>query len=802
MRISLNWLKEYVDLENIPANDIVQKLTMSGLEVEDYTDQSELYKNIIVAEVKDVQKHPNADKLTICKVFDGKEELQVICGAPNVEAGQKVVFASVGSLIPSGKLQIKKSKIRGVESNGMICAEDELLISEDHTGIMVLDKNLQPGTEISKALELDDVIMEIGVTPNRPDALSHIGVARDLAAIYNKELKYPSLSFKEIDEDINSVASVEIEDVNNCPRYAAKVVKDVVVKESPEWLKKKLTQIGLRPINNIVDVTNFIQHELGQPLHAFDLELLSQKKIIVRSTREKKKFITLDSKERELPVNTLMICDAEREVAVAGIMGGENSEITLSTKNILIESAYFNPSSIRRTSKNLQLSSDSSYRFERGTDYKNVVFAAERAAQLIAEISGGKICRGYIDAYPKRIEDRKVRLRFNSVKKHLGYDVPQEKIVSILNKLGFSEISQDANSLTVCVPGYRPDVEREIDLIEEIARIHGYDNIPTISKINITLGEKHDDSEFTDKLRESAISLGFNEMINNPLVPENHSKLGGNPIALANPLSADMAFLRTSLLPGALSTVSRNLNRGVKDLSLFEIGNVFQKLSDNSIQSFDDLIENQNIIFVLSGKESEKTWNSPEKWFDFYSLKGLLQAFIRKISLDNVLTDLYYSDVNSNYDLTFAKKYNSDIIGSGGKVKKQLLDLFDIDQDVYCFEFNLDELKHIPQLAKSFDEPLKYPKIIRDFAFIFDKSVNYGDVNSYILKHSSSLLKNVKLFDLFESDILGKGNKSMAFTLEFYDESRTLTEEEVEKDFNNLISKITKHFNASLRGSK
>ncbi|MBS4034959.1 MAG: phenylalanine--tRNA ligase subunit beta [Ignavibacterium sp.] len=802
MRISLNWLKDYVDLNGIPVSEIVHELTMSGLEVEDYTDQSELYRNIIVGEVKEVQKHPNADKLSVCKVFDGKDELQVICGAPNVEAGQKVVFASVGAVIPNGKIQLKKAKIRGVESHGMICAEDELLLSEDHSGIMVLDSQLYAGTEISRALGLDDVIMEIGVTPNRPDALSHIGVARDLAAIFNKELKYPALNYIESDYDINSLASIEIQDSTNCPRYVAKVVKDVQILESPNWLKKKITQIGLRPINNIVDVTNFILHELGQPLHAFDLDLLAGQKIVVKSTAQEKRFTTLDSKERNLPAETLMICDGEREVAIAGVMGGENSEISQSTKNILIESAYFNPSSIRKTSKKLQLSSDSSYRFERGTDFNNVLFAAERAAQLIAEVSGGKICKGSIDAYPVKLKNKEVQLRYNSVKKNLGYDIPQEKINNILYRLGFKELEKDENFLTLSIPGFRPDVEREIDLIEEIARIHGYDNIPTISKINITLGEKHDDSEFADKIRDAAISLGFYEMINNPLVSEQFSQLCGEPIALSNPLSEDMANLRTSLLPGVLSVVARNLNKGVKDLALFEIGNVFERLNNNKIDSFEDFNENQNIIFVLSGKETEKTWNSAEKMFDFYSLKGLLKTFIQKISLDNVLTDLYYSDVNSKYDLNFAFTYNSEPIGAGGKVKKQILQLFEIDQDVFCFEFNLDTLKQITALPKKFTEPLKYPKVIRDFAFIFDISVNYGDVNDYISKSSSSLLKKVDLFDIFESETLGAGKKSMAFTLEFFDESRTLTEEEVEKEFNDLIKKVSIEFSATLRGRK
>lgn len=801
MKVSLNWLKDYIDLNGISVADIVRDLTMAGLEVEDFVDQSELYKNIIVAEVKEVEKHPNADKLTVCKVFDGKSNQQVICGAPNVEAGQKVVFATVGSIIPQGKFEIKKAKIRGVESNGMICAEDELLLSDDHTGIMVLDSNLKPGSDISEALGLNDVILEIGVTPNRPDALSHIGVARDLAAIYGRDLIYPALSLTESDEDITPIASVEIEDKINCPRYVARVVKAVEIKESPEWLKNKLAQIGLRPINNIVDVTNFILHELGQPLHAFDLDLLSQRKIIVKSTTDIKKFTTLDSKQRELPAGTLMICDGEREVAIAGVMGGENSEITSSTKNILIESAFFNPSSIRRTSKYLQVSTDSSYRFERGTDFNNVLFAANRAAQLISEVAGGEICKGSIDEYPDPINEKEVTLRFSSIRRHLGYDVDQNRAESILSKLGFREIHKDQETITVLVPGFRPDVEREIDIIEEVARIHGYDNIPTISKISISLGEKHDDSEFTDAAREALISVGLFEMINNPLEPENYSRLNGDSLQLSNPLSADMAYLRTTLLSGALSTVSRNINHGVKDLSLFEIGNVFKQKNLQQIDSFSDFSENQNLIIVLSGKEVDKTWNQQEKYYDFYSLKGILKVFLQKISLDNVLTDLYYSDVKSNYDLFFEKSYNSGIIGGGGKVKKQVLDLFGINQDVFAFEFDIDGLRHLPKKVKKFVQPQKYPKIVRDFAFIFDTSVRYEVVRNFIVKNASSLLKNVSLFDLFESASLGDGKRSMAITLEFFDESRTLTEEEVEKDFNNLIEKITNEFNATLRGS-
>lgn len=800
MKISLNWLKEYIDLSGISTTEIVDKLTMSGLEVEDVVDENELYKNFIVAEVKSVAKHPNADKLSVCEVFDGKEILQVICGAPNVAAGQKVVFAPIGTIIPNGNFQIKKAKIRGIESNGMICAEDELLLSDDHSGIMVLDENLPAGKSISEALNLNDVIFEIAVTPNRPDALSHIGVARDLSAIFNRELRIPELNLKESKLKATDVASVEILDSENCPRYSAKVVLNVKIKESPEWLKNRLSKIGLRPINNVVDVTNFILHEIGQPLHAFDLDLLDRKKIIVKSTNEEKDFVTLDSKVRKLPKGTLMICDGNKEVAIAGIMGGENSEITSSTKNILIESAYFNPSSIRRTSKALQLITDSSYRFERGTDPSVTKYAAERAAQLISEISGGEIAEGIIDVYPALIERKEITLRYSRVTKILGYEISKEKIHQILSRLGIALKDLDENTLLASVPTFRPDLEREIDLIEEIARVNGYDNIPIVPKISITLEQKTDQQKFEDDVRNIISALGFFEMINNPLESEWEAKLSGNPITLANPQSAEMSCLRTSLLAGGLNSVKRNLNFGVKDMMLFEVGNVFSKKSYVEINSFDDISERQNLIIILSGRDEEKSWNTSEKYFDFYSLKGFVNSFIHKISLDNQLTDLYYSSENEIYSYYYTKNYNNQVVGIGGKVKKDVLNKFDINQDVFVFELDLTALKQITPESRKYIEPPKYPKVIRDFAFIFDKKVQYLDVKNFILEKASKLLKKVELFDIFESESLGPDKKSMAFTLEYFDESRTLTEDEVEKDFNYLIAEISKKFNAKLRG--
>ncbi len=800
MKISLSWIKEFVDLKDISTDEIISKLTMSGLEVEDVVDQSNLYRNFIVGFVKETAKHPNADKLTICKVFDGKDDLQVICGASNVQSGQKVVFAPIGTEIPNGNFIIKKAKIRGVESHGMICAEDELLLSNDHSGIMVLDEKLEAGKSITDALNLSDVILEIAITPNRPDALSHIGVARDIAALFDRELKIPEIKLNEIGDEVNKLAAMVIEDEVNCPRYIAKVVKDVQIKESPQWLKNRLEKIGLRPRNNIVDITNLVLHECGQPLHAFDLDKLNEHKIVVKSTKSETNFTTLDSKERKLPLNTLMICDGNREVAIAGVMGGENSEITNETKNILIESAYFNPSSIRKTSKALGLSTDASYRFERGTDPNITKYAAERCAQLVAELANGKIAAGIIDVYPKVIKPKEIELRFSRTTRILGYEVSTGKIKNILSRLGLAIKVLDEDKLLVSVPTFRPDIEREIDLIEEIARINGYDNIPTVSKINITLEKKTDETEFDEKIRQTATALGFFEMINNPLQSEPDAKLTGNPIKIANPLSADMECLRTSLLPGALITISKNIRQGVKDIKLFEIGDAFNKTAESEIKSFNDFTENQRLLFIFSGKEQVKIWNAEEKESDFYLLKGLVDSFLNKISLDNVLIDSYYSTANEIYAYYLTKSFKEVELGRGGKLNNEVLKQFDINQDVYCFEFDLTLFNSIQSNAKTYTDPLKYPKIIRDFAFVLDKSVKYLDVKEFIKNKSSNLLKEVSVFDVFESESLGTEKKSLAFTLEYYDANRTLTEDEVEKDFSNLIALITKEFNAQLRG--
>ena len=799
MKISLNWLKEYIDLTDISVDEIVSKLTMSGLEVEGVENQIEIFKNFIVGFVEEKEKHPNADKLSLCVINNGTEKLKVICGAPNVAAGQKIVFAQIGAIIPTNGMKISKAKIRGTESNGMLCSESELGISEDHSGIIVLDESIKEGTPVSEALHLNDVLFEIGVTPNRADALSHVGVARDLAAIFQRELKLPEVSISKSEKNINDFVTIEIIDMENCPRYSAKVLLNVEIKESPDWLKRRLKSIGLRPINNIVDVTNFVLHEMGQPLHAFDLVNLSQKKIVVKKAEMDSLFTTLDAKERKLNENVLMICDGEKPVAVAGVMGGENSEVTVSTKNILIESAYFNPSSVRKTSKYLGLSSDAAYRFERGTDPSNTVYAAERAAQLMAELSGGEVVNGFIDVYPNPISTKEITLRYQQVERVLGYPIPNEKIKNILSSLGFVIQNGNKNSITILSPTFRPDVEREIDLIEEIARINSYDAIPTISKIAIPISEKIDESAFVDDLRNIATGLGFNEILSIPMITEKSAAFFGKPIGLLNPQGSEMGYLRTSLLASALPVVEKNINVGEKNLKLFEIGKVFLKVNDD-LFTFSDFVEEERFLFLLTGKISEKEWYTGEREFDFYDLKSFVNECFQKKVLDNLLNDSYYQSGNKIFDYFFTKSSGKTVLGSGGRVKKDVLKHFAIQQDVFCFEGSVELLKSITPKSKTFTGLLRFPKVLKDFGFIFEKDIPVENVVSFIKKKGSSILKDVHPFDVFEHASIGETKKSVAFSLSYYDAERTLTDEEVDKDFQLLIEVVKKEFNAVLRG--
>lgn len=798
MKISLNWLSDYIDLNGISIDELVDKVSTAGLEVEDVIDQAASFNNMVVGVVKEVKKHPNADKLSVCIVSDGTNEYSVVCGAPNVAAGQKIPFAKVGALIPSNGSKLEKVKIRGAESLGMICSEKELGISDNHEGIMVLNPELKEGMDLADALEMNDIIIDVAVTPNRADALSHIGFARDIAAMFKRKFKYPEVNIIESRRKSSEAAKVEIIDSQNCPRYIGKVVEGVTIKESPEWLKNKLKSIGLRPINNVVDVTNFVLNEVGQPLHAFDLDKLAENKIVVKCAVEGEKFISLDSKERILFSKDLMICDNNRNVAIAGVMGGENSEVTGQTKNILIESAFFNPSSVRKTAKRLGLSTDASFRFERGTDYNIVIWAARRAAQLIQKVAGGEILAEEIDAYPVPIPVRKTSARFSRINKVLGYDISKDEVVEILKDLGFVILEANLETATVQIPGYRHDIEREVDIIEEVARIYGYHKIPHVDNISVTLEEKVDQAGFNDKIRATLTSLGFFEIMTNSLVNSNIAERFGHAIKVMNPQSSEMSHLRPSMLPGMLQSVSNNLKVSERNLKFFEIGKTFEKKNNGEIKSFEDFLEAEHLIIGITGYAVQTEWYEKDKLFDIYDLKGFIESFLLSIFPNEPF--FIESVKNDFFDLPFSISLQGKEVGLGGKAKSGLLFLFDINQDLFTFIFNIDQLKELKVSEQTFTDLLKFPKVYRDVAFILDKTIESDKVTKIIKEVSSNLLHQIKLFDIFQSDSLGEGKKSLAFQLEFYDADKTLTEKEVDFDFRNIIKAVEKTFNAQLRG--
>ncbi|GMU85397.1 MAG: phenylalanine--tRNA ligase beta subunit [Ignavibacteriales bacterium] len=800
MVISLNWLKEYISLEGISAEEISEKLTNAGLEVEKMTDQRAMYQGFVAAHVRECVKHPNADKLSLCRVWDGKNELSIVCGAPNVSAGQNVVLATIGTQIPGKDFVIKKSKIRGAESEGMLCSESELAISENHEGIMVLGESVAPGADISDVLGLNDVVFEIGITPNRPDALSHLGVARDLSAIFGREVKKPSLKNPPVTGDIHHFAYVKVLNAEGCPRYTAKVIKNVTIGPSPDWLKNKITSIGLRSINNVVDVTNFILHELGQPLHAFDLDTLSENEIIVDKAWSLKEFTTLDSNKRQMNPDILMINDGEKGVAIAGIMGGENSEVTGKTKNILLESAYFNPSVIRKGAKFLQMSSDASYRFERGTDPEMTVFAADRAAELIAEVAGGELIAGTIDIYPNKIEKKKTELRFSRIERILGFHIPKEKVVSILKSLEFGITGELEEKLILEIPSFRPDIEREIDVIEEVVRVFGYENIPDNLVVSYPVHDRVDQTEFDDQLKTALTGLGYYEAISLPMISEWESALFGSPVKVKNPLTVEMEYLRTSLIPGMLQNIRRNIHAGEKSVRLFEIGNVMLRTGAGEI-SWKNLHEETRCVMVISGEAETKEWFRNDRKYDIFDLKGDLESLAVKFSIDSFTIDSYYSTENNIFGSIVQLKSQGQAIITGGVVKRDILKRFDIDQPVFCAELIIRKFADSVKKPEGFRHLPKFPKVFRDFAFILDSTVQFNELVDFVEKNKTPLLASFRLFDVYEHKTLGEGKKSMAFSLEFYDENATLTDEKVDKEFNSLIQKISKKFNAQLRGS-
>jgi len=800
MKISYNWLKDYLNI-NIDPEIVSNYLTDIGLEVEKLEQIESIkggLKGIIIGEVVNKEKHPNADRLNLTTVDLGLDEnIQIVCGAPNVDVGQKVPVATVGTYLYSGenKFKIKKSKIRGEESVGMICSESELGLGDDDDGIMILDINAKVGRNLSDHFDIEnDTIFHIGLTPNRTDAMSHIGVARDLKCFLNTiennnlTLCLPNINnYKNIDN--LKKLNIEINDSKLCPRYSAVLIKDIVVKDSPDWLKTKLKSIGLVPINNIVDITNFVLHEIGQPLHAFDYSKIKDEKIIVKTFKDKKSFTTLDNNTLSLSTDDLMICDSNDPLCIAGVFGGLSSGVSNETNEILLESAYFNPTTVRKTAKRHNLSTDASFRYERGCDPNITIYALKRAVLLIQEITNGTISSEIFDFYPNKINKCKIVLHFDNLNNLVGEKISVSIVKSILNDLEICILEENNHKLVLEIPTYRYDVTREIDVIEEILRIYGFNNITISKNLNSVLPSSSFDYSISNKNLVSNLlsNNGFFEMMNNSLTSSKFNSLVNNidnekSIGILNPLSEDLNILRQSILLTGLQSISHNINRNNKDLKFYEFGKTYIKQHKNNI-------ENSHLLLIMTGKEKSENWNNSEKSINFYSLKENVNSILDILSISNF--NIKESSENSReYGLDYLIKEN--ILVKFGKLSSHISTHFDLNQDIYYADFNWDLINKNKNTKQKYESINKYPEIRRDLSLLICDDIDFSIISSIISKMKIQILKEINLFDVYTGKNLPSGKKSYSISLIFADKSRTLTDFEIDKIMNTIIDNFEK----------
>ncbi len=802
MLISLNKLREFVDFD-FSLEELDDVLTMLGIEVEGVINNILKYDKFYVASVEECEKHPNADKLTICQVSIGESPITVVCGAPNVAKGQKVVLGLVGAVVPNGGFKLEKRKIRDVVSNGMICAQSELDMGEGSDGIWVLPEDAPVGMPFAEYSGINDIILELGLTPNKADCLSHLGIARELAAKLGKNVKLPNFELKPNDENINDYIKVNILNKQLCPRYSARVIKNVQIKDSPDWLKNHLQAIGVRPINAAVDVANYVMFELGQPLHTFDYDLIEAKEINVRTAEKNEKFITLDGSERTLDESMLVIADGKRTVAVGGVMGGKNSEVSHSTKNILLESAYFNPSSVRKTAKVLGISSDSSYRFERGTDIDGVLLSLNRAASLIAELCGGEVVGDYVDVYPEPVELKEIALRFERARKIIGVEISNDFITQSLANLGFEIIEQSRDEIKVRVPHRRNDVFGEIDLIEEVARMYNYDNITPNYVSSITFsGEGVHESlrtpELKNRLRHYFVSNGFNEILTQNMIDSAAASLfDDNAVKIANPLGEELSIMRPSSIPSILKTVNLNQRYGNSSLKLFEIGKIF-KHSDDSGTHLKGYREDEVLSICLVGKNIPKQWADKDRNWDFYDLKGIIEDLSEFANL-NITFKANELPVPAFSANSISLWVGKEQVGSIGYVSSNLLKKYDIESEVLIGVVELSKIYALKFKQNKYVPVSPFPSISRDLAFIVADNVAAELLKQEISANGGNLLKRVDIFDVYQGKNLEDGKKSLAYNLIFAAPDRTLVEEEVEKAVATIVAAIEEKFGATLR---
>lgn len=801
MKISLNWIKEYLPgLDFGSIESLTEKMISAGLDIEHTEIQSDIYKNFVVGEVLEKIKHPKADKLSLCRVNTGDKILNIVCGAPNMEAGQKVCVALMGAVIPDGGFEIKKSKIRGEISEGMICSDSELKLSEDHSGIKVLDSKALPGTKFSDYLNLNDIIFEIGITPNRGDLFSHFGIAREIAALFDTKIKIPEIILKESGTPTEELIKIKIEDEKLCRRFTGRVIKNVKITESPVWLKNRLISMGLRPRNSIVDITNFVMLETGQPLHAFDYDKIRGGQIIVKTANAGDKFITLDSKERILNENSLMVCDAEGYSGIAGVMGGEYSEITNETKNVFLESAYFDPVNIRLNSKNIGLKTDASVRFERGVDIDKVSYASERAAMLIQQIAGGDVSKDMLDVYPGKKDANFVSIRADKANELLGLNLNSNDLIKLLEKIEIEYAGENGNYLNFKIPEFRRlDLEREIDLIEEVARIYGYDNIKEdpVFSFDVSNISDYGKSEriLNDEIANHLTGRGFNQIITKSLIDIEKLRETGNDdevVRLRNSVSAGLDALRKEFTLEIFKVVRNNFFHSGKDISIkfFETGRTFR-------DSGDKFIEEEKLMIVLAGKKDVPVFYSGDSGFDLFDIKGEVEMLLSKLNLENYRL-FYYND--NNFDgVRIDISLNDILIGTINKADSKTRKEFEIDCEVFYAEIFLDKIKEKLNLNKYYREISRFPAVKRDLAIVVKDEVNYDDLREHILRSGGGNLKSIELFDLYRDEKIGSDKKSLAFSLEFISNEKTLTDEETNGLMKGIITELETKFGARLR---
>ena len=807
MTISYKWLSEYLPVTVDPER-LSRILTSIGLEVESMTKYEEVkggLQGLVIGEVLSTEKHPNADKLTLTKVNIGNAEpLQIVCGAPNVAAGQKVVVATVGTTIyPSTgePLTMKVAKIRSVESYGMICAEDEIGMGTSHAGIMVLPDDVKVGTSaIDYFQPYEDVIYEIGLTPNRMDAMSHWGVARDVCAYLNHhdkndgKPKLPNSNGFKIDNNSLPI-DVKVENEAACPRYSGISIANITIAASPKWLQQKLKAIGVRPINNIVDVTNFIQHETGQPLHAFDADMIAGKKVIIKNLPEATTFITLDEKERKLSAEDLMICDADGGICIAGVFGGLHSGVSDKTKNIFLESACFDAITTRKTSFRHGLRTDAASRFEKGTDISATVNVLKRAANLIKEICGGEIASEIVDIYPKPKEKTEVAVKWHFIKKLSGKNYHPDAVKNILNSLGFETLKEGIDELRVAVPYHKPDISLPADLVEEIVRIDGLDNIDIPEAITITpaIEDNYAKEVYREKIANYLVGQGFNEMMTNSITNAAYfsEEELQSMVKMTNSLSAELNILRNSLFETSLEVVAHNLNHKNNSLRLFEFGKAYSTSESGKYN------EAEKLCVVITGNKNEDSWKQKSASSDFYSLKGTVDAVLKVVGITADSIEILPVPKLDNHIIY---KLNNQVIAGAGEVKKGILDKFGIKQPVFFAGLNWAVLSELAsKQTKAVKEIAKYPVVQRDLAMIVAKELAWEQVQQTVQKIKLNKLQDIKLFDIFESEKLGAGKKSVAVNFTFLDEEKTLTDKEIDGWMSKIMTTLEKDLQAEIR---